>query len=261
MIKNINIDIDYKKLLDEFYYLKVDDLLKKSLTNQVSVQCDKNSHIDLQLTESCGSLWYNLSNLKADDFLEINFLECCKENTIFFEHNLNHKEPIVFGKQYQGQQSIPGLNFEKTYYVNVISNTKFQLFLDKDLKKLAKPVLNRKIDVCFRIFRKVSEYRFDTVCDYFKSTYVEYLLNKIQELYPIYRTRFMLSHPKTNLTWHRDLSKRIHVPIYTNDDCFMVIENSVVRLPFGSTYLVDTTKYHTAVNASKVNRVHLVACL
>tara|TARA_R100000030_G_scaffold75431_1_gene58536 strand:- start:452 stop:703 length:252 start_codon:yes stop_codon:yes gene_type:complete len=41
----------------------------------------------------------------------------------------------------------------------------------------------------------------------------------------------------------------------------MVIDDKVHRLPFGSTYSVDTTKKHTALNASKLLRTHLVFCL
>jgi hypothetical protein len=268
MIEILDIDIDHQQLLNEFYKLNVDKLLKESPAKQISVQCDKKSPIEMQLSESCHSLWIDMSDiynpkLRENNFVEIDFLKHYNNETniITFNHNFDHKEPILFGKSYKGQNSIFGLDFEKTYFVNVISKNEFQLSLNRELTNFALPVFNRKDDLTFRLFRKVSEHRFDTISNYFKSTYIEETMNKIQEKYSVYRTRFMLSEPKTNLTWHRDVSKRIHIPIYTNENCFMVIENSVVKLPAGNTYLVDTTKYHTAINASNSSRVHLVACL
>ena len=41
----------------------------------------------------------------------------------------------------------------------------------------------------------------------------------------------------------------------------MIINDKVCRMPFGKTYLVDTTIPHTALNASKDPRVDLVFCL
>lgn len=268
MIKIIDVDIDHTRLKNEFFTLNIDKLLESSKNNQISIQCDKNSPKEKQLFESCGSLWVDMSDinnpkLKENDFVAVDFSTVYNHNTnaITILHNLKHKEPVVFGKSYQGQEHIIGLNFEQTYFVNVISDYEFQLALDLDLTKIATPVLSRTTDLTFRLFRSVSEYRFNTICDYLRSTYIEEVLNRIQKIYPIYRTRFMLSNPKTSLSWHRDLSKRIHIPIYTNDNCFMVIEDGIFRLPVNYTYLVDTTCYHTAVNASSSTRVHLVACL
>jgi hypothetical protein len=260
MIKVIDVSIDHNKLQNEFYKLKVDELLAASTVNQISVQCDTRSKEEIQLYESCGSLWTDINNI---DFIEIDFLHFYKKeiNVIEYPHKFFNKEPVVFGKSYQGQIPILGIDFEKTYFVKVISDKEFQLTVDPELTTQVIPNVDRNNNLIFRIFRNVSEYRFDTVCNYFKNTYIEEVLNKIQEHYPIYRTRFMLSHPKTNLSWHRDLTKRIHIPIYTNDNCFMIIDDNVIRLPFGNTYLVDTVKHHTAVNASSSKRVHLVSCL
>jgi hypothetical protein len=268
VVEILNIDIDHNKLKREFFNLNIDHLLKTSVNKQISVQCSKNSKEDQQLYESCGSLWIDRSDVynpkpKKNNFIEVNFLTNYNKetNTIIASHDLEDKEPIVFGKSYQGQRKILGLDFEKTYYVKVISNNEFQLTLNKELTLPTSLVFDRNDDLIFRIFKNVSEYRFDTVGKYFKSTYIEEVINKIQSQYPIYRTRFMLSYPKTNLSWHRDLSPRIHIPIYTNSNCFMVLEDTVVRLPEGNVYLVDTTRNHTAVNASDSTRVHLVACL
>ena len=50
-------------------------------------------------------------------------------------------------------------------------------------------------------------------------------------------------------------------PLITNEDCFMVIENKNYTLEVGKVYLTNTTLRHTAVNASKNSRVHIVGCM
>jgi len=107
----------------------------------------------------------------------------------------------------------------------------------------------------------VKETDFSEVCDFIKSTYTEEVIKKLQEKYGVVRGRYMISEMKSCLTIHRDSSKRMHIPIVTNENCFMVIEDSVYHLPYGSTYRVDTTVPHTAVNASSTRRTHLVFCL
>lgn len=105
------------------------------------------------------------------------------------------------------------------------------------------------------------ETEFTETCNIFKNTVIDDLISKITKIYPIVRGRFMLMNHKTCLTYHKDPTKRIHVPIYTNDNCMMIIKDKVYRMKFGATYLVDTTVKHTALNASKDPRVHLVFSL
>ena len=63
-------------------------------------------------------------------------------------------------------------------------------------------------------------------------------------------------------SYHRDQTKRLHIPIITNDKCFLVVDDEVVRTPIeGNSYVIDTTKIHTAVNASFEDRIHLIGCL
>ena len=86
--------------------------------------------------------------------------------------------------------------------------------------------------------------------------------NSILKSLNMYRTRVMIMQPKTCYTYHLDLTKRIHIPLITNDKCFFVIEDKVVRYPAdGNYYVVDTTKMHTAVNASFEERIHIVGCV
>lgn len=101
----------------------------------------------------------------------------------------------------------------------------------------------------------------------YPETYFKYPLfelptiNRLMEKYGMLRTRIMQSNPKTCLTLHQDMTKRIHIPLITNEDCFMVIENKNYMLEVGKVYLTNTTLRHTAVNASKHSRVHIVGCM
>lgn len=101
----------------------------------------------------------------------------------------------------------------------------------------------------------------------YPETYFKYSLfqlptiNRIMEKYGMKRTRIMKSDSKTCLTIHQDLTKRIHIPLITNDKCFMAIEDRNYYLEPGKIYLTNTTLKHTAVNASKSLRVHIVGCI
>ena len=58
---------------------------------------------------------------------------------------------------------------------------------------------------------------------------------------------------------HTDRLDRVHIPLVTNYDNFFVIDDTIHRLPVGDVYLSKTTSYHTFVNASQEERIHLVA--
>ena len=84
-------------------------------------------------------------------------------------------------------------------------------------------------------------------------------INSILEDLKMYRTRVIKMKPKTCYTYHKDYTKRIHIPIITNEKCMFIIDDEVVRFPAdGDYYLVDTTKMHTAINASFEDRIHIV---
>ena len=101
----------------------------------------------------------------------------------------------------------------------------------------------------------------------YPETYFKYSLfnlptiNRIMEKYGMKRTRIMKSNPKTCLSMHQDLTKRIHIPLITNEKCFMAIEDRNYYLEPGKIYLTNTTLRHTAVNASENYRVHIVGCI
>ena len=89
-------------------------------------------------------------------------------------------------------------------------------------------------------------------------TYTNMLIDKFNMV----RTRVMRMHPKTCYTYHKDHTKRLHIPLITNENCMFIIDDKIHRYPAdGNYYVVDTTKKHTAVNASFEERIHIVGCL
>tara|TARA_B110000914_G_scaffold220682_1_gene231182 strand:- start:25 stop:471 length:447 start_codon:yes stop_codon:yes gene_type:complete len=75
----------------------------------------------------------------------------------------------------------------------------------------------------------------------------------------MFRTRVMAMYPYSCYSYHQDNTMRIHIPLITNDKCFMVIDDEVSRYPAdGNHYVVDTTKIHTAINGSLDVRIHIV---
>lgn len=111
----------------------------------------------------------------------------------------------------------------------------------------------------------------------FKDTYFYEVWQALQQIPGgIGRFRLMLLRPKALLSFHHDFEMRFHVPILTNPRCFFLINNmpeefpkptglqlpsvNVFHLPAdGSVYRFDATHYHTAINAGKTDRIHLVA--
>ena len=76
------------------------------------------------------------------------------------------------------------------------------------------------------------------------------------------RTRVMKLYPGRCYSYHRDPSKRMHIPLITNENCMFIIDDKVYRYPAdGNSYLINTTKKHTAINASKEDRYHIVGCV
>lgn len=63
------------------------------------------------------------------------------------------------------------------------------------------------------------------------------------------------------MSWHTDSSPRLHFPIKTQSSCFMIIEDEVKHITQSEWWMADTTKHHTALNASNEERIHLVAAI
>ena len=76
------------------------------------------------------------------------------------------------------------------------------------------------------------------------------------------RSRVMKLSPKKCYTYHRDPSERMHIPLITNENCMFIVDDKVYRYPAdGNSYLINTTKKHTAINASSEDRYHIVGCI
>jgi len=102
------------------------------------------------------------------------------------------------------------------------------------------------------------EQEFTEVCDVFRGTVFEHIYTELDKLYVLGRVRLMRSKSKTCLSWHQDTSIRIHYPIKTQEGCFMLIEDEVLHLKQHQWYYTNTLPKHTAFNASKEDRLHLV---
>lgn len=83
-------------------------------------------------------------------------------------------------------------------------------------------------------------------------------INSIMAQYKMASSRVMKLKPMTCYTWHTDATKRIHIPIVVTEGSGMIVDNEVIRFKEGLLTLVDTTKYHTAFNPGKEDRIHIV---
>ena len=87
-------------------------------------------------------------------------------------------------------------------------------------------------------------------------------INSILKENNLVRTRIMKMKPKTCYYWHHDKTKRLHIPIQTHEHCFLLLDNDRIHLPAdGTAYEVDTTVNHTALNCSKIDRIHIVGVI
>lgn len=109
--------------------------------------------------------------------------------------------------------------------------------------------------------KKLTESDFTELCLQFKHTLFEEVYNLLNTRFKLGRVRLMKSKPKSCLSWHVDNSVRLHFPIKTQNGCFMIIEDEVKHLKSNSWHLTNTICYHTAVNASMEDRIHLVVAV
>jgi hypothetical protein len=110
-----------------------------------------------------------------------------------------------------------------------------------------------------RFEKPYSEDDFKFLCNQFKGTMFEDVYNTLSAKYKLGRVRIMKSSSKTCLTWHVDLTPRIHYPIKTQEGCFMIIEDEVKHMHENTWWMTNTVLYHSAFNGSKEDRIHLVA--
>ena len=96
----------------------------------------------------------------------------------------------------------------------------------------------------------------------------------IREYSQFYRWRLLKLTPNKTYSVHSDgfkrqINKRIHIPVITNDRSFFCFYSSVPKtgqkcmvthhhLQTGKIYELDTTGFHTAVNYGNTDRYHIV---
>jgi hypothetical protein len=105
----------------------------------------------------------------------------------------------------------------------------------------------------------LKEEDFSVLCSQFKGTKFEEIYNIISKKYKLGRVRIMKMDMRYVMTWHTDTSPRLHYPIKTQTGCFMIIDNEFMHIPQNEWWITNTEKVHTALNASKISRIHLVA--
>lgn len=81
--------------------------------------------------------------------------------------------------------------------------------------------------------------------------------------FPIFRLRLMVRPEMSCYSIHRDISKRIHLPLKTNESCLFCFPeiSKMFHLVEGVNYIVDTRITHTFINCSYSDRIHLVGCV
>lgn len=89
------------------------------------------------------------------------------------------------------------------------------------------------------------------------------IIEKYIKRYNGYRTRILHVQRRHCYSVHRDPTPRIHIPIITNKECWMVwpFNKESQRMPAGYSYWTDTTKFHSFMNGGTEGRIHIVMCV
>ena len=143
-------------------------------------------------------------------------------------------------------------------YVGFITNyEKSKRFVDYEKLKILLNVEKKNINFVSVMVKPSDEFLKE-----FEHTYFKEVFDVLSKKYKLGRVRLLLKEPRSTLSWHRDPEPRLHIPIYTNPGCLMVIDEKAKHMPAdGSVWITNNTKYHNAFNGGEENRVHLVACV
>ena len=100
--------------------------------------------------------------------------------------------------------------------------------------------------------------RYNNLNPTFLNSIFEELINEFN----MFRTRLMWVGPFSCYSIHRDLTPRIHIPIFTNPECYFVFKKGIIsHLHVGAVYRINTLEKHTFMNCSDFPRLHLVGCI
>lgn len=73
------------------------------------------------------------------------------------------------------------------------------------------------------------------------------------------RVRLLCMTPKSTYSFHLDLDAwRVHIPLVTNPDAFVIVDGKLWHMEVGKAYLMKVEDYHCAINAGDENRIHIV---
>lgn len=101
-------------------------------------------------------------------------------------------------------------------------------------------------------------------------TAVQPIIGKITELFPeLIKVRGevvnLLPNRQLGLHidnyWFHEHSRRIHVPIITNENCYQIFEDREIHLDVGSIYEINNRILHSAYNKGNTARIHLIVDL
>lgn len=101
---------------------------------------------------------------------------------------------------------------------------------------------------------------FTEMNSYFIGSYFQNVLDTLKKDYSIGRVRLMLLPGQKCFSIHADSTKRIHLPLTTNENCMMIVDNEVKHMPAdGGVWLTNTTRPHTALNGNLIfDRIHIL---
>ena len=109
-------------------------------------------------------------------------------------------------------------------------------------------------------YKRIPEIDLNYMNEWFKGKYTEEVINDLNKTYETTKWRFMrLTSERRAYSYHRDETKRLHIPLLTHEDCFFIIDEKLYKMnQEGKVYEMDTTKKHTALNLGWNDRVHMV---
>ena len=91
----------------------------------------------------------------------------------------------------------------------------------------------------------------------------EWEISKFIRNHDLYRARIVKLNPKSCYGMHQDKPKHMHLAVITHPNCKLIVDDIMYHIPAdGCPYMVDTTKHHTALNASiDLKRIHIIGCI
>jgi hypothetical protein len=106
------------------------------------------------------------------------------------------------------------------------------------------------------------EWDWNTLHQEFIGTIIEDIFWALKEEWILGRGRFMtLSSSNRALSYHWDECYRLHIPVYTNENSWFMLEDKNMHqiLEEGRLYILDATRFHSAMNLDQSKkRTHLV---